>query len=79
MLSSVTLTSLSVFKSKERGAYQKSPGFTGPLTHVSSVPEGGVEWLLVMLEQVPDVCKAFDLEDLRFLLDDFPAGGGFGH
>lgn len=46
--------------------------FKNPLTHISSIPKGGVEWLLVMLEQVLDVCKAFNLEDLWFLLNDFP-------
>ena len=46
--------------------------FKQPLTHISSIPEGCVEWLLVMLEQVLDVSEAFDLEDLRFFLDDFP-------
>lgn len=43
-----------------------------PLTHISSIPKGRVEWLLVMLEQVLDVSKAFNLEDLGFLLDDLP-------
>lgn len=42
------------------------------LTHISSIPKGGVEWLLVMLEQVLDISKAFNLEDLGFLLDDLP-------
>lgn len=37
---------------------------------ISSIPKGGIKWLLVMLEQVLDVCKAFNLEDLWFLLDD---------
>lgn len=46
--------------------------FKQPLTHISSIPEGCVECLLVMLEQVLDVSEAFDLEDLRFFLDDFP-------
>lgn len=46
--------------------------FKQPLTHISSIPEGCVEWLLVMLEQVLDVSEAFDLEDLRFFLDHFP-------
>lgn len=46
--------------------------FKQPLTHISSIPEGGVERLLVMLEQVLDVGEAFDLEDLRFFLDHFP-------
>lgn len=46
--------------------------FKQPLTHISSIPEGCVEWLLVMLEQVLDVSEAFDLEDLWFFLDDFP-------
>lgn len=48
--------------------------FKHPLTHISSIPKGGVEWLLVMLEQVFDVCKAFNLEDLWFLLNDLPEG-----
>lgn len=39
-------------------------------THISSIPKGGIKWLLVMLEQVLDVCKAFNLEDLWFLLND---------
>lgn len=42
------------------------------LTHISSIPEGCVEWLLVMLEQVLDVSKAFNLEDLWLFLNDFP-------
>lgn len=42
---------------------------------ISSIPKSGVEWLLVMLEQILDVSKAFNLEDLRFLLDDFPVEG----
>ena len=42
--------------------------FTQLLTHISSIPEGGVEGLFVMLEQVLDVRKAFDLKDLWFLL-----------
>lgn len=42
---------------------------------ISSIPKGGVEWLLVMLEQVLDICKAFNLEDLWFLLDDLPVEG----
>lgn len=42
---------------------------------ISSIPKGGVEWLLVMLEQVLDICKAFNLEDLRFLLNDLPVEG----
>lgn len=46
--------------------------FKRPLTHISSIPKGGVEWLLVMLEQVLDVSKAFNLEDLRFLLNYLP-------
>lgn len=46
--------------------------FKQPLTHISSIPEGCVEWLLVMLEQVLDVSKAFNLEDLWFFLNDFP-------
>lgn len=46
--------------------------FKQPLTHISSIPEGCVERLLVMLEQVLDVGEAFDLEDLRFFLDYFP-------
>lgn len=46
--------------------------FKHPLTHISSIPKGGVEWLLVMLEQVLDIGKAFNLEDLWFLLDDLP-------
>lgn len=46
--------------------------FKQPLTHISSIPKGCVEWLLVMLEQVLDVSEAFDLEDLRFFLDHFP-------
>lgn len=50
----------------------ESDTFKHPLTHISSIPKGGVEWLLVMLEQVLDICKAFNLEDLRFLLDDLP-------
>lgn len=41
-------------------------------THVGSVPERSVEWLLVWQEQVLDVRKAFDLELLWFLLDDLP-------
>lgn len=48
--------------------------FKHPLTHISSIPKGSIEWLLVMLEQVLDVCKAFNLEDLWFLLDDLPEG-----
>lgn len=54
----------------------ESDVFKHPLTHISSVPKGGVEWLLVMLEQVLDVCKAFNLEDLWFLLNDFPEANG---
>ena len=46
--------------------------FKHSLTHISSIPKGGVEWLLVMLEQVLDICKAFNLEDLWFLLNDLP-------
>lgn len=46
--------------------------FKQPLTHISSIPEGCVERLLVMLEQVLDVGEAFDLEDLWFFLDHFP-------
>lgn len=46
--------------------------FKHPLTHISSIPKGCIEWLLVMLEQVLDVSKAFNLEDLWFLLNDFP-------
>lgn len=46
--------------------------FKHPLTHISSIPKGSVEWLLVMLEQVLDISKAFNLEDLWFLLDDLP-------
>lgn len=46
--------------------------FKHPLTHISSIPKGCVEWLLVMLEQVLDISKAFNLEDLWFLLDDLP-------
>lgn len=46
--------------------------FKQPLTHISSIPEGCVEWLLVMLEQVLDVSKAFNLEDLWLFLNDFP-------
>lgn len=46
--------------------------FKQPLTHISSIPEGCVERLLVMLEQVLDVGEAFDLEDLRFFLDHLP-------
>lgn len=42
---------------------------------ISSIPKGGVERLLVMLEQVLDVCKAFNLEDLWFLLNDLPVEG----
>lgn len=49
-----------------------SDTFKHPLTHISSIPKGGVEWLFVMLEQVLDISKAFNLEDLRFLLDDLP-------
>lgn len=48
----------------------KSDIFKHALTHISSIPKGGIKWLLVMLEQVLDVCKAFNLEDLWFLLDD---------
>lgn len=44
------------------------------LTHVGPVPEGGVEGLLVVLEQILDVSKAFDLENLRLFLNDLPAG-----
>lgn len=46
--------------------------FKHPLTHISSIPKGSVEWLFVMLEQVLDISKAFNLEDLWFLLDDLP-------
>lgn len=46
--------------------------FKHALTHISSIPKGSVEWLLVMLEQVLDVCKAFNLEDLWFLFNDLP-------
>lgn len=46
--------------------------FKHPLTHISSIPKGCVEWLLVMLEQVLDISKAFNLEDLWFLLNDLP-------
>lgn len=46
--------------------------FKQPLTHISPIPKGCVEWLLVMLEQVLDVSKAFNLEDLWFFLNDFP-------
>lgn len=46
--------------------------FKHPLTHISSIPKGGVEWLFVMLEQVLDISKAFNLEDLGLLLDDLP-------
>lgn len=46
--------------------------FKHPLTHISPIPKGCVEWLLVMLEQVLDISKAFNLEDLWFLLDDLP-------
>lgn len=46
--------------------------FKHPLTHISSIPKGSVEWLFVMLEQVLDISKAFNLEDLGFLLDDLP-------
>lgn len=42
------------------------------LTYISSIPEGCVEWLFVMLEQVLDVSKAFNLEDLWLFLNDFP-------
>lgn len=48
--------------------------FKHPLTHISSIPKGCIEWLLVMLKQVLDVCKAFNLEDLWFLLNDLPEG-----
>lgn len=48
----------------------KSDIFKHALTHISSIPKGGIKWLLVMLEQVLDVCKAFNLEDLWFLLND---------
>lgn len=50
--------------------------FKYPLTHISSIPKGCVEWLLVMLKQVLDVGKAFNLEDLWFLLNDFPEING---
>lgn len=50
----------------------KSDIFKHPLTHISSIPKGRVEWLLVMLEQVLDIRKAFNLEDLWFLLNDLP-------
>lgn len=32
-----------------------------------------------MLEQILDVCKAFNLEDLWFLLDNLPEGNGQTH
>lgn len=54
------------------GIHIMSDIFKHPLTHISSIPEGCVEWLLVMLEQVLDIGKAFNLEDLWFLLDDLP-------
>lgn len=55
-------------------AVRESDIFKRSLTHISSIPKGGVEWLLVMLEQVLDICKAFNLEDLWFLLNDLPEG-----
>lgn len=54
------------------GIHIMSDIFKHPLTHISSIPKGCVEWLLVMLEQVLDIGKAFNLEDLWFLLDDLP-------
>lgn len=54
------------------GIHIMSDIFKHPLTHISSIPKGRVEWLLVMLEQVLDIGKAFNLEDLWFLLDDLP-------
>ena len=51
------------------------PG-TRPATHVGPVPEGGVEWLLVVQKQVLDVREALNLEDLRLLLDHLPGEGG---
>lgn len=57
-------------KTHEHFNVWESDIFKHALTHISSIPEGGVEWLLVMLEQVLDVSKAFNLEDLWFLLND---------
>ncbi len=65
------LTALWHAKSRRFNVWE-SDIFKHPLTHISSIPKGGVEWLLVMLEQVLDISKAFNLEDLRFLLYDLP-------
>lgn len=48
--------------------------FKQALTHISSIPKGCIKRLLVMLKQVLYVRKAFNLEDLWFLLNDLPKG-----
>lgn len=44
-------------------------------THVSSVSKGRIKRLCVGREKVSDICEAFNLKLLGFLLNHFPKGG----
>lgn len=42
----------------------------GSITHISPVAEGGVEGLLLWVEELPDVTETGDFKNLRLLLDN---------